>query len=635
VKHLAPLLLATLAACWYRTPAQVQRDYAQTLLPAAAPEAKARPEGEIKLLRVRVYADRDYQAQTPRWESHIEDQLDRANRVLEAQLSVRLQVESIRVWDRHGGLRGLESALADLSTRDEATEVDWVIAFVSSLDVFSATHEQLGIAPLFSRHLVVRGISNAAEMDEIDSALDKLPREERAALARERRINKETSVLLHEWAHTLGAFHDAVPGSLMAPFYEPSRSMFGEGTIRLLQAGLAYRNDRTPAGRAAWAKIYRKGLADESAAFDAQMRAQATAAADQFFAVPDPRETVAEKPAPEPRPTEDVLSEADRAAIAKVLRADDAGTPDAAARLLAPVAAAHPCNARVQQLGCYLALRSRPRTSETARTCRDAAALRGATGEAMLLAAQSALAVGDRSSAVVHLSRAEQRLLADSAPKASWLRAAQLYDGAGTCTGAERAVAHAADVPGAAQIHERVGDPRRRPREARRGSRRSGPGRALSEALRRGAQARDVAFGLAATEGQRPLDPLRDYQRGLRSLLPDRFRLRVFAGPPPGFRLLHARELEDDEPFGLPRTFQHVRLPAPREIPTAVLFDRGAGEVLVARVLGWVRYLDVNDDVGRHLRSFRGARAYTEAPLGGGLSVAVDNPPRKSGGGPR
>src|SRR4051794_7872455 len=40
VKHLAPLLLATLAACWYRTPAQVQRDYAQTLLPAAAPEAK-------------------------------------------------------------------------------------------------------------------------------------------------------------------------------------------------------------------------------------------------------------------------------------------------------------------------------------------------------------------------------------------------------------------------------------------------------------------------------------------------------------------------------------------------------------------------------------------------------------------
>jgi predicted Zn-dependent protease len=401
---------------------------------------------------VRVYADRDYQAQTPRWESHIEDQLDRANRVLEAQLSVRLQVESIRVWDRHGGLRGLESALADLTARDKAADVDWVIAFVSSLDVFSATHEQLGMAPLFSRHLVVRGISNAAEMDEIDSALDKLPREERASLARERRIHKETSVLLHEWAHTLGVFHDAVPGSLMAPFYEPSRSMFAEGAIRLLQAGLSYRNDRTPEGRAAWEKLYRKELADESAAFDAQMRAQATAAADQFFAVaaPEPRETA--KPMPEPPPTGDVLSEADRATIAKVLRADDAGTPERAARLLVPVAAAHPGNARVQQLACYLALRSRPRDSGTARTCRDAAALPGARGEALLLAAQSALATGDRTSAVVQLSRAEAKLLADSAPKATWLRAAQIYDGAGTCSGAERALTHAADEPGAAQI---------------------------------------------------------------------------------------------------------------------------------------------------------------------------------------
>jgi len=454
MKHLAPLLLATLAACWYRTPAQVQRDYAQTLLPAAAPEGPSRPEGQIKLLRVRVYADRDYQAQTPRWESHIEDQLDRANRVLEAQLSVRLQVESIRVWDRRGALRGLDSALADLTARDGATDVDWVMGFVSSLDVFSATHEQLGIAPLFSRHLVVRGISNAAEMDEIDSALDKLPRDERAALARERRIHKETSVLLHEWAHTLGVFHDAVPGSLMAPFYEPSRSMFAEGAIRLIQAGLAYRNDRTPEGRAAWGKLYRKELADESAAFDAQMRAQATSAADQFFAVAtaEPRETVAPEAAQAPPPARDVLSESDRAAIAKVLRADDAGTPDQAARLLAPIAAAHPGNARVQQLACYLDLRSRPRASGTARTCRDAAALPDASGEALLLAAQSALAVGDRTSAVVHLSRAEAKLLAYSAPKASWVRAAELYDGARTCSGAERALTHAADAPGAAQI---------------------------------------------------------------------------------------------------------------------------------------------------------------------------------------
>src|SRR4051812_47406801 len=110
MRRAAVFLCVTLAACWYRTPAQIQRDYAQTLVPAATPEAPARPPGQIRSLRIRAYADRDYQAQTPRWQSHIEDQIDRANRVLEAQLGVRLQVESIRAWDRHSGLVGTQRA---------------------------------------------------------------------------------------------------------------------------------------------------------------------------------------------------------------------------------------------------------------------------------------------------------------------------------------------------------------------------------------------------------------------------------------------------------------------------------------------------------------------------------------------
>ncbi|TMA18914.1 MAG: hypothetical protein E6J85_13445, partial [Deltaproteobacteria bacterium] len=71
MRRAALILCPLLAACWYRTPAQVQRDYAQTLAPAAAPEAPERPPGQLKLFRVRVYADRDYQSQTPRWQSHI------------------------------------------------------------------------------------------------------------------------------------------------------------------------------------------------------------------------------------------------------------------------------------------------------------------------------------------------------------------------------------------------------------------------------------------------------------------------------------------------------------------------------------------------------------------------------------
>src|SRR5689334_5204242 len=135
------VLFSMLAGCWYRTPAQIQRDYAQTLAPAATPEAPERPPGQLRFFRMRVYVDRDYQSQTPRWESHIEDQIDRANRFLEAQLGVRLQVESMRVWDRHSGLSSNDAALHELMARDPGTDVDWVVGFLSSLQVFSAAHE--------------------------------------------------------------------------------------------------------------------------------------------------------------------------------------------------------------------------------------------------------------------------------------------------------------------------------------------------------------------------------------------------------------------------------------------------------------------------------------------------------------
>jgi predicted Zn-dependent protease len=432
----------------------MQRDYAQTLLPAAVPEAPPRPPGQIKYLRVRLYADLDYQAQTPRWQSHVEDQIDRANRVLDAQLGVRLQIESMRSWNRHDSLNGTARALQELAAHDSGSDVDSVIGFLSPLQVFSASHEQLGMAPLFSRHLVVRGISNAAEMDAIDRGLTALPRDERASLARERRMHKEAAIFLHEWAHTLGVFHDADPGSLMAPAYETSRSTFSARSIRLLEAALAHRNDATPEGRAAWEKVYRAELADETAAFDGEMREQALAAADAFFRNPSQQRQARSEPAPAPaeRETEDALSDADLVTIAKVVRADDAGTPDRAGRLLAPVARAHPRNARVQQLACYLAVRQRPRATETARACQKAAVLPGASTEAVLLAAQSALATGDRKAAIAHLSRVETKLLADGKPMSSWVWAAQIYDGASTCSGAERALSHAPDAPVAPQI---------------------------------------------------------------------------------------------------------------------------------------------------------------------------------------
>src|SRR5207244_1789472 len=54
---------AVAAACW-KSPRDLQRDYAQSLRPAPI-GAQSRATAPVRSLRVRAYADPEYQAQTP------------------------------------------------------------------------------------------------------------------------------------------------------------------------------------------------------------------------------------------------------------------------------------------------------------------------------------------------------------------------------------------------------------------------------------------------------------------------------------------------------------------------------------------------------------------------------------------
>src|SRR5713101_4110230 len=237
----APLLLL-LAACGFRSPWQEQRSYADTLRPAEVAPKQGAPASPLRVFRVRAYADGDYQAQTPRWNQHVAEQLDRASAVLEAQFGVRFELESARPWNRTGSSAHLESVLEQLFALDKGDGVDWVVGFVSSLAVFSAAQDQLGIAVLFGRHVVLRGMFSAAEMDAINASLNLLYSADREQLSRDRRLHKETAVFLHEWAHTLGAIHDRSPQTLMAPTYDKSQSAFSDESARIAGIGLEFRN---------------------------------------------------------------------------------------------------------------------------------------------------------------------------------------------------------------------------------------------------------------------------------------------------------------------------------------------------------------------------------------------------------
>ena len=387
------LALLLLASCgWWRSPKDVQRDYARSLRPAeVAPEAPA-PGTPIRSLHVRAYVDREYRAQTLRWSQRIEQQVERANRVLEAQFGVRLEVVEVREWewaDRTGELPG---AIRELALLDSGGDVDWVIGFVSSLPMFSDSHEQLGVAHFFGRHMVLRGMDSLAEARAASEALDLLSEDERQDLLRARRVHKETSVLLHEWAHTLGAFHERNPASILSPAYDKSQSGFSPASREIVALGLSSRDSRDLSVRAAWGRAYR-GLVEKYAAsaWDADTREHALRTANAVLG--------SEPAAP-------------------------AASPAAGADYARSV--------------CERAVRRARHDPATIETCRAAASAPGAELDLVLGVPQLLVEVKDARGARQALAEAEPILAARRADARWWARVAELYAAVGACSDAER-----------------------------------------------------------------------------------------------------------------------------------------------------------------------------------------------------
>ena len=430
------LALLLLAGCALPNPWRDQRNYAQSLKPA---EVAAADSGvPLRVLQVRAYADAEYQAQTPRWNARIEEQVRRASAILEKQFGVRLEVESVRPWP---GLRqgsSLRDALAELEALDPGKGVDWVVGFVSSLRMFSAAQEELGAARMFGRHFVLRGMFSAAETDALDRALPLLSQAEREELGRERRAHKETAVFLHEWAHTMGAFHERSPHSLLAPIYDPQQSSFSEASARIVGLALDYRG--APQSRERWAAAYREEvkrsatLAWDSATLDEALLAAAGLAG-----------------AGAPQPEQQKLPKSDAQTLQEVLALRTAQDYGRAEALLQGIAERHPESDEVQDLACSIAQERGAPAQGVLAACRAAARLPGAPPEILLATAHVLLSEGQRAEAVPLLVRAEAKL--GAAPE-GWLYLGALELEAGACSAADRSAARAGSARGAARIRE-------------------------------------------------------------------------------------------------------------------------------------------------------------------------------------
>jgi len=431
----ALLLVLLAAACTFPTPRQQQRAHADSLRPAPVKTSSA-PLGPIRKLRVRAYADAGYRAQTPRWNARIEEQISRATSLLVDQFGIELEVESIRPWSRGAGdAVSLQEALAALREMDPGGGADWVVGFAEPLRAFSATQEELGMACMFCRHFVVRGMFSAAETDAIDRALPMLSSEEREALGRERRLHKEVAVFLHEWAHTLGGFHERSPQGFLAPLYDPSQSAFSEASARLIRIGLAHRDSAK--SYAAWEQEYRaEAQRDAAIAWDSATLKMALASAQHVLVDAPQRATM---------PPEDA------AVLQRAIALESAQDYGRAELALQPLVARYPSSDEVQDLSCAVAQKRGARVEEIVAACRKAARLPDAPSWILLATAHALLASGGRAEAMPLLERAESTLGDDAG---SLLYLAQLQFEAGACSAAERTAARAKGIKGAERVTE-------------------------------------------------------------------------------------------------------------------------------------------------------------------------------------
>ncbi|MFY0523034.1 tetratricopeptide repeat protein [Archangium gephyra] len=346
-----------------KRPVDYEREYARTLVPKRLENASQAPSSSPRrTLRVRVYADADYRSQVLRWEPGIEAQLRRATDVVEGQFGVVFEVDSTRKWDRAGGSQDLETALNQLEALDAGEDVDLVIGLVSALPIFTTSHHQLGVARPFGRHCILRGMDNPEEHKALLSVFTHLPDQERETLYRERKLHKETSVLLHEWAHTLGVFHVQDSHWMMHPSYEPAQAAFAPQTQQHLALSLRHlpqgRRDRE--AQQAWAR---------------ELKALLTATvwpdwegADKESALAWTERALSGQAPLGPEPASPILP-ADRRRIDEVIALDKQGRVEVAAQQFEPLVQRYPRDEQVQVMACYLAVRAAPKLPATRERC--------------------------------------------------------------------------------------------------------------------------------------------------------------------------------------------------------------------------------------------------------------------------
>ncbi len=201
--------------------------------------------GDVHTAKIRVWADDDYRAQNVHWEQTFGATLEYANALLSSTFGVRLVAE-YHAWSRHAPSVTLAEDLDALVREDPGEGAFAVIGLTSSIALVTATFDQLGIARLPGRHLVVRGYAGVEEHAMIERRFHDLRPDERESLLEARRLHQTTTVFLHELGHNFGAQHETDDQTIMSAIYSDHAASFTDQSRQLILATLDARFARAP-----------------------------------------------------------------------------------------------------------------------------------------------------------------------------------------------------------------------------------------------------------------------------------------------------------------------------------------------------------------------------------------------------
>jgi hypothetical protein len=451
------------------SPRSEQKEGARHLMPAtmklrAADEAPRAPH----VIRVRVWAAADFRRQTREWQSRFRRLVERVNASGRDWPGLRFEVVEQRNWTRESSEGAINGLVEELAKLDPGDDVDLVVGLVAALPVFPGSIDNIGMAKLFSRHMVMRSLHDLAEYDAVRRWFDTFTDSERDAILAARKLHKEQVIFLHEWAHTLGLIHVKRAAGIMNPAYDASMSAFDETEARIIDAALRHRAEDGPRWLDGSARELRAIVeATPDGDWDPRDRKELLA----MLAPSGATRTASYSPPPSTPPpaapasgsAEEPLGDAERATVAQALALGRAGKNDEAWHALAPIEAKHPRSAEIKLAACELTSlhpSGAARATLTEVACKAAAELAPRDPRPHLFIADLYLGAGDASRAQLPLARAGELIESFAADAACWRFYALTLEKAHQPTLAERAAAHA-DPATAAAVAKRAAAQRR------------------------------------------------------------------------------------------------------------------------------------------------------------------------------